>query len=754
MRKAMKMKMGALLGAMALLFSGAAVATASIETASAEAATPKMTFYAANLVFEHEVNLLYAAKLENVEPADVKVLVWNTVPAEFTFGTQNDIIEYDTVNNPTETINGTECHTYEYDQLVAKQMTDEVYTRLYAEVDGQEYYSEPLKYSILRYAYNMLGKTEATPTGDDNLKAVLNSMLSYGAAMQTYCNYKADRLATADFVYVEVPNATFEDGFNYGLYLKNETLTVTPDEGFTISDTPNGAFSKDEGTGKITFTVPATKYVDEDSFVKDNVDPADMVTYEAGLINVNSTSVYVGETLTLNTTPETYKEEVKISWEVSGATLDGNVVTFDTVGSVTLTATIACGGVSDSKTFENIVTVTENPYPVEGKAYELVTTGQYAIKPTANNYLSISAEENDAESFYFKKVDDVYYIYYMLDETSIKYVEHSSGTALKFVDATVEEDIPSGCKGWTLDVNSKMIISNVDSNRKLGYNVQNPRFSTYLVNDTQYSAVWFEEIRELTATEKLSKVAEGISIEESVTGEKSIELPSVDNKYGASIAWDEKTDTNNLIEISDYILTVLANESTEIVEVVITLTLTLDGETLKTDYIIQINPQPSQGGDEPVAKTWQKVTNVSQLVVGAQVVIVAKDYDYALGETQNNNNRNQGGVTKSGNTITFDDTAVEVLTLEAGKTAGTYAFYADEEGYLYAASSSSNYLRSEKTLSTNSSWEITIAADGTATVTAQGSNTRNVMQYNQSSSLFACYGSASQKAICIYIYEE
>ena len=37
------------------------------------------------------------------------------------------------------------------------------------------------------------------------------------------------------------------------------------------------------------------------------------------------------------------------------------------------------------------------------------------------------------------------------------------------------------------------------------------------------------------------------------------------------------------------------------------------------------------------------------------------------------------------------------------------------------------------------------------TITAKGENTRNVMQYNQSSSIFACYGSASQKAICIYV---
>ncbi|MBQ2892429.1 MAG: hypothetical protein IJE45_06005, partial [Bacilli bacterium] len=46
-------------------------------------------------------------------------------------------------------------------------------------------------------------------------------------------------------------------------------------------------------------------------------------------------------------------------------------------------------------------------------------------------------------------------------------------------------------------------------------------------------------------------------------------------------------------------------------------------------------------------------------------------------------------------------------------------------------------------------WEITIS-DGVATIVAQGTYSRNTMQYNSTSSLFSCYDSASQKAISIY----
>lgn len=142
------------------------------------------------------------------------------------------------------------------------------------------------------------------------------------------------------------------------------------------------------------------------------------------------------------------------------------------------------------------------------------------------------------------------------------------------------------------------------------------------------------------------------------------------------------------------------------------------------------------------------VTDASTLAVGDTVIIVAKDYNYALSTTQNKNNRGQASVTKSGTNVTFTS-AVQTLTLKAGKKTNTFAFYTGS-GYLYAASTSSNYLKTETTLSDNSSWSISITTAGVATIKAQGTNTKNVMQYNKNSSLFAAYGSASQQAISIY----
>lgn len=147
--------------------------------------------------------------------------------------------------------------------------------------------------------------------------------------------------------------------------------------------------------------------------------------------------------------------------------------------------------------------------------------------------------------------------------------------------------------------------------------------------------------------------------------------------------------------------------------------------------------------------TWTLVTDASTLAAGDEIIIAAKDSAVAMSTTQNKNNRGQASITKkSGNTLDTPGSSVQQLTLEAGTKDGTFAFNTGS-GYLYAASSDSNYLRMETTLSANSSWTISITSAGVATVKAQGSNTRNWMRYNNSSKIFAAYAS-EQKDIVLY----
>lgn len=154
---------------------------------------------------------------------------------------------------------------------------------------------------------------------------------------------------------------------------------------------------------------------------------------------------------------------------------------------------------------------------------------------------------------------------------------------------------------------------------------------------------------------------------------------------------------------------------------------------------------------------WQLVKNVEELEAGDIVIIAAKGANSAMSTEQKNNNRGAADITKVGDFLAEPSATVQQFTIVNGTKENTFAFYdRARKMYLYAASSSSNYLRSQETIDNNGSWAITIANTGVATVKAQGTNTRNWMRFNDanfqdSGLLFSCYGSG-QKDICIYKY--
>ena len=156
-----------------------------------------------------------------------------------------------------------------------------------------------------------------------------------------------------------------------------------------------------------------------------------------------------------------------------------------------------------------------------------------------------------------------------------------------------------------------------------------------------------------------------------------------------------------------------------------------------------------EGHNTTTEPTWTLVTDISQLQVGDKIIIVAKDYNFALSTTQNSNNRGQASVTKNGSTVTFGDD-VQQLTLKAGTVDGTFAFYTGS-GYLYAASSSGNQLKTKSALDDNGSWKIEIGNNGIATIKAPYSSNRNWLRYNSTNNppIFSCY-SSGQADIVIY----
>ena len=155
------------------------------------------------------------------------------------------------------------------------------------------------------------------------------------------------------------------------------------------------------------------------------------------------------------------------------------------------------------------------------------------------------------------------------------------------------------------------------------------------------------------------------------------------------------------------------------------------------------------GNVSEVPEKWERVDNIELLSVGDKIIIVATDYDYALGAEQTSYNRSQVCIEKNGNVVSFTEDT-QIITLREGAVAGTFAFEVGT-GYLYAPSSASNYLKTQSTLDENGSWLIEIDELGVASIVAQGESERNVLMYNAVNGIFSCYAtSTTQKTVSIY----
>lgn len=184
--------------------------------------------------------------------------------------------------------------------------------------------------------------------------------------------------------------------------------------------------------------------------------------------------------------------------------------------------------------------------------------------------------------------------------------------------------------------------------------------------------------------------------------------------------------------------------------------VTIDNAAKTVTYVADVTGASSITAvfTEEASETFDLVTDASDLSVGDEIIILEEDGDVAISTTQNTNNRGEtSNFTLSGTTVTVPSSSnVEVFTLGASThTDDHWTLHASgTEGYLYAANSSNNHLKTRASNDDgNSEWAISISST-IASIIAQGSYTHNVMQYNSGSSIFACYGSANQTDLKIY----
>lgn len=176
----------------------------------------------------------------------------------------------------------------------------------------------------------------------------------------------------------------------------------------------------------------------------------------------------------------------------------------------------------------------------------------------------------------------------------------------------------------------------------------------------------------------------------------------------------------------------------------------------------------------PLEEPYILCEDAAWLTEGANIIFassVAAGEQKAMSKLQKTNNRGAASVTigsafnagKETVGIVSKDADVAVFTV--GISNGHITFYTgdskDEEnnevaGYLYAAGSGSgkNYLRTTKIVDPNAEWSVSVAANGAATIKAQGANTNNLMRYNPNNGnpgnpMFSCYEKGQDP---IYIY--
>ena len=228
----------------------------------------------------------------------------------------------------------------------------------------------------------------------------------------------------------------------------------------------------------------------------------------------------------------------------------------------------------------------------------------------------------------------------------------------------------------------------------------------------------------------------------------------------------------NLAEVSHGSITASATQALEETEIILTATpdpcYALDHwivtDTLGNAVTVTENQFEMPASDVTVSalfsyssqslvQEYQLVTSADQLVPGRTYLIVNVANGKALGTTQNNNNRSSSAVTIEEDVIPSIEN--DVCELVLGKVGEKWTFFdagwGTNGGYLYAASSSANHLRTQAANTSDGQWSITLEANGVATVQAQGSNSRNLLKYNNQSDVFSCYGSNStQLDICLF----
>ncbi|MBQ8295383.1 MAG: leucine-rich repeat domain-containing protein [Clostridia bacterium] len=224
----MKKKLVLLLAAISCISCGAiaggSMLTQETQAETVAAAKPTLEIISNNVSYSESIYILYAVDHSGFDRTQdkIKMLFWNEVQEEYILGSEDYVTEQKGVAN----VKGDNCAIFYSHGLAAKEMTDDIYSRAYVEIDGKTYYSDVVKYSVLDYVYDR--RANGGLSAEEEV--LYNYLLGYGGAAQNNFGYNTDRPANATYHEVHIRGGKCPDGFGHGRYKEGDRIWIKANE--------------------------------------------------------------------------------------------------------------------------------------------------------------------------------------------------------------------------------------------------------------------------------------------------------------------------------------------------------------------------------------------------------------------------------------------------------------------------------------------------------------------------------------------
>ena len=452
-----------------------------------------------------------------------------------------------------------------------------------------------------------------------------------------------------------------------------------------------------------------------------------------------------GTTPTANSTP--YTQPILVE---ETTTLKAIAVNGDGEESSVATARYVIGAVSDVKNFKRVTSTSDL---VSGMRY-IIACGSKEVAASDLSSTYLSPADVELASDIITIGDDVAVFTLEGSATSYSFFSEELGKYL-YASAAKKIAYDDNEKTWTLSNGTNGVEMTFGSCGTMTYNTGSPRFTTYTsnANASMIRANLYMEydgeipIEKQDVTLKFSATTATATIGQTFTPPTLITTPT-----GLVVTYtSSKPAVATVDEVTGAVTLVAAGTTT--------ITATFAGNdsynSATASYTLTVKPVAV-----PTTATnrYELVTDASVLEAGDSIIVtcIVDDLYRTISTTQNKNNRSATPFSfNDDKTITpTDKTAIIVLGGEKGNWS-LYVANGDTQGYLYAASSSGNYMKTSSKLNSDTYATISINSNNIATIKFTGQYSRNTIMYNtDGGGLFSCYEKTSNTVSKPQIYRK